>query len=73
MTETINTILNPEEAAKHLGISYRKLLDLFNEGKIPGTRVSERVYRFHRDQLDEWIKNGGNNETIPDSAIDSVA
>ena len=50
-------ILTIEEAAHYLQIGKRSLYKLANQGKIPGTKVSNR-WRFERESLKAWIGNG---------------
>ncbi len=69
MENNTKTILNSEEAAEYLGICRDKLLDLFNAGKIPGKRITPKLIRFHRGQLDEFIINGGNTDLLVDPVI----
>lgn len=42
------------DAAKYLGISYWKLLDMAKRGEIPHVRVGKLVL-FRRDTLDAWL------------------
>ena len=51
----MNTWLNTQEAAKHLGVKPRTLLMWVRQGKIPAHALSgtkRRVWRFLRDELD---------------------
>ena len=46
--------ITAREAAKYLGISYWKLLQLAKAGKIPHIRFPGRIL-FRRKGLDEWL------------------
>jgi excisionase family DNA binding protein len=48
------TTLKAKEAAKYLGISYCKLLELAKSRKIPHIRAGSRVL-FRKESLDRWM------------------
>ena len=50
----LQLLLRPEEAARALAISPRKLWDLTKRGEIPAVRIG-RVVRYDIDGLREWI------------------
>ena len=50
-------VLDPKQAAEVLKISRGTLLKLANEGKIPAKKIG-RQWRFSRQALLEWLKNG---------------
>lgn len=56
-----NSILTIKEAAEICRV-HRSVLDsLVKRDAIPFARFSERVVRIDRDELIQWIKNGGLN------------
>ncbi|MGI1659532.1 MAG: helix-turn-helix domain-containing protein [Desulfitobacterium sp.] len=50
------TRLLPEEAAKHLGCGYDKLMQMVRLNQIPHYRIGRRVF-FTQQTLDRWIEN----------------
>ncbi len=46
--------LTAKEAAKYLGISYWKVLEMAKRGEIPHIRAGSRVL-FRRESLDQWM------------------
>jgi len=56
-------IMNPTEAAEYLGVSRDWILRQYNKGLIPGKRLGHRLVRFHKDELDEFIKTKPSKET----------
>lgn len=51
-------ILTLDEAAEYLRVHPRTLRVKASEGQIPGAKVG-RVWRFHRQQLESWLLQGG--------------
>lgn len=49
-------LLKAAEAAKHLRLHVKSLYRLAKDGKIPARKVGGQ-WRFHRDLLNEWLKN----------------
>ena len=49
-------LLTAEEAAKHLRLHVKSLYRLAKAAKIPARKVGGQ-WRFHRDLLNEWLKN----------------
>jgi excisionase family DNA binding protein len=47
-------VLTLEEAAAYLRVCPRTLRLKVNEGIIPGAKIG-RVWRFHKQQLEQWI------------------
>lgn len=56
-----NQILTIKEAAKICRVHRTVLDSLVKVGAIPHARFSQRVVRIDRDELLQWIKNGGLN------------
>ena len=70
----MNELLNPTEAAQRLGISRKKIKQLFDSGKLPGVIIDEtparRTVRFLIEDLEEFIelnRTGSirSNRTVP--------
>ena len=65
MTNTVTIaprLLNVKEAAAYLAISERKLWSITKAETIPAVRMSPRLVRYDRQDLDEFIqraKTGG--------------
>ena len=49
--------LNLDRAARRLGVSYRSLKRMIEEGKIPYRQLGPRTYRISSIELDQWIRN----------------
>jgi excisionase family DNA binding protein len=47
--------LGIEAAAKHLGLSISYIRKLVRTRRIPFTRVGDKVLRFERGALDNWM------------------
>ncbi|TET32848.1 MAG: DNA-binding protein [Planctomycetota bacterium] len=59
MTENSGNVLTIEELADYLKISKSTLYKLAQNGVLPGIKVG-RHWRFHKDAVDEWLKNHPN-------------
>ena len=55
-TPPIPRWLTPKKAAAHLGIPTSTLHSYVRAGRVPFVRMSERVIRFDRNELDEWLE-----------------
>lgn len=55
-------VMTLEEAAEYLRVHPRTLRMKASEGKIPGAKIG-RVWRFHRQQLESWLLDGGVRST----------
>ena len=51
-------VLTLDEAAAYLRVHPRTLRMKASEGQIPGAKIG-KVWRFHRQQLEEWLRRGG--------------
>lgn len=61
MHSTAKALRNKEYAKERLGIEDDwKLYDLVRRGIVPSVRLG-RLIRFDEDQLETWIRNGGQN------------
>ncbi len=56
MSKQRDTVMTIEELASYLKISKSTLYKLAQEGKLPAQKVG-RHWRFHREAVDEWLKN----------------
>lgn len=50
-------IMTMDELVEYLKISKSTLYNLAVENKPPGTKSGKR-WRFHKDTIDEWVKQG---------------
>jgi len=57
MAKEPNSIMTIGEVAKYLRIPKSTVYILAQEGKIPCQKVG-RQWRFHKDMIDGWIKEG---------------
>ena len=57
-------VLTLDEAAAYLRVHPRTLRIKASEGEIPGAKIG-KVWRFHRQQLEEWLRRGGALATRP--------
>ena len=48
-------IMTIEALAEYLKISRSTLYKLVQDGRLPGQKVGKR-WRFHREAIDEWLK-----------------
>ncbi|MGC9317047.1 MAG: helix-turn-helix domain-containing protein [Armatimonadota bacterium] len=55
-------VLTLSEAAAYLRVHPRTLRMKASEGEVPGAKVG-RVWRFHRQQLERWLMDGGARNT----------
>lgn len=49
-------VLNVEEACKYLKIAKVTLYKYIRKGQIPAFKMG-RVWRFHKESLDNWVKS----------------
>lgn len=67
MQETKTRML-PEEAARHLGCGYDKLMQMVRKKELPHYRIGRRVF-FTRETLDLWIENQEKQSTQIESGL----
>lgn len=60
-----STTLSAKEAAKYLGLSYWKLLDMTKKAEIPYVSVG-RLKLFRQSTLDLWLADKENSSIKPD-------
>lgn len=53
----VNRWMNLQQAAVYIGVSKETIYRLIASKKIPFHRIG-RLYRFHLEQLDQWIISG---------------
>ena len=51
----VTALLTPAEACAYLRISRRTLQRLASEGRIVEVRLSERIVRYYRHDLDQYV------------------
>jgi excisionase family DNA binding protein len=54
--------LTAEEAAKYVGVSYWKLLELVRKGEIPNVKVGRRIL-FRSTTLNDWMDHQEKSST----------
>ena len=57
-----DSIMTIEEVAVYLKIPKSTVYILAKEGKIPCQKVG-RQWRFHKEMIDSWIKEGNGTKT----------
>lgn len=60
MAEPAGEVLTIEELAAYLKISKSTLYKLVREGSLPCKKVGKH-WRFHKDAIDEWLKQRPSN------------
>jgi len=53
--------LSVEEIAQYLGISKDTVYTWINSKKMPAHKIG-RLWKFKRDEIDEWIRSGSAND-----------
>lgn len=56
--------LGVDEIAEYLGISRDTVYTWLNEKGMPGHRIG-RLWKFKRDEVDGWVRAGGNAARRP--------
>jgi excisionase family DNA binding protein len=54
--------LSVDEIADHLGIKRDTVYKWISERQMPGHKIS-RLWKFKKDEVDEWVKSGGAKRT----------
>jgi len=52
--------LTPEETADYLGVALGTIRNWTSQRHIPHVKLG-RVVRFHKDELDSWLRSGKRN------------
>ncbi len=55
-------VLDMEEACQFLKLSKPMLYKQVRAGKIPAFKIG-RIWKFHRESLDEWVRGRVNEDT----------
>lgn len=55
-------VLNLEEACKYLRIAKPTLYKYIRKGQIPAFKMG-RVWRFHKESLEQWVKDRVQKDT----------
>jgi excisionase family DNA binding protein len=54
----MNEIMTPDEVCDLLKVTRRHLYDLaLRHNRLPAIRVSRKVIRFRRSEIERWMKN----------------
>lgn len=62
--ETENTVkvtMTVKECADFIDTSITTMYTMCRENQIPHLRIRGKIL-FHKDTIDEWLRNGGTNE-----------
>jgi len=57
--------LSVDEICAHLGISRDTVYKWIDRKGMPAHRVG-RLWKFKKDEVDEWVRSGGANKDRPD-------
>lgn len=52
----MDKLLTVDEVAEYLRLNRETVLRKARKGEIPAIKMGYRSYRFHRKQIDEWLK-----------------
>jgi excisionase family DNA binding protein len=55
--------LSVEEIAQYLGISKDTVYTWISSKKMPAQKIG-RLWKFKKDEVDEWVRKGGATEKI---------
>ena len=54
--EELPEVLTVEEVARLLRVNAKTVREHFNAGLLPGQRIGQKIIRFHRDTVLEWLR-----------------
>ena len=60
--------LSVDEIADHLGIKRDTVYKWISERQMPGHKIG-RLWKFNKQEVDEWVRSGGVNTSSPESEI----
>jgi excisionase family DNA binding protein len=60
--------LSVDEIAEHLGIKRDTVYKWISERQMPGHKIG-RLWKFNKQEVDEWVRSGGANTSLPESEI----
>ncbi|WP_036859470.1 helix-turn-helix domain-containing protein [Porticoccus hydrocarbonoclasticus] len=69
MTETDDRWLSISEICLHLGVSKDTVYKWIDRQDMPAHRMG-RLWKFKKDEVDQWIKDGGAADTSASGADD---
>ena len=49
-------LLTADEVAEYLRLNRETVLRKARKGEIPAIKMGYKSYRFHKDQIDDWLK-----------------
>ena len=49
-------LLTTDEVAEYLRLNRETVLRKARKGEIPAIKMGYKSYRFHKDQIDDWLK-----------------
>ena len=58
--------LSVEEIANHLGVKRDTVYKWIDRKRMPAHKVG-RLWKFRRDEIDEWVRSGGADDRERDS------
>jgi len=58
--------LSVDEIAVYLGIKRDTVYRWINERNLPGHKIG-RLWKFRKEEVDEWVKSGGADDAKEDS------
>ncbi|MCD6405194.1 MAG: helix-turn-helix domain-containing protein [Planctomycetes bacterium] len=61
--------LSVDEIAAYLGIKRDTVYRWTSERDMPGHKIG-RLWKFRKDEIDEWVKSGGASDAKEDSKND---
>ena len=54
--DNLPEVLTVDEAAALLRVDPKTVRELFHAGELPGRKLGQKIFRFHRDQLIDWVQ-----------------
>jgi excisionase family DNA binding protein len=60
--------LSVDEIADHHGIKRDTVYKWTSERQMPGHKIG-RLWKFNKQEVDEWVRSGGANSPLPESEI----
>jgi len=70
MAEIEDRWLSVDEICKHLGVSNDTVYKWIDRHEMPAHRMG-RLWKFKKDEVDEWVKSGGADDVKDDRKKDS--
>jgi len=60
----MDKLLTVDEVAEYLRLNRETVLRKARKGEIPAIKMGYRSYRFHRNQIDEWLKTKAETKKV---------